>query len=316
MSVNRRTFRCDRRAAFTLVELLVVITIIAVLAGALITVSAGVWKNSQAKQTHAVIMLVQQAVDEFHKSPPAFVSTRQGDASYKARYGSFPADELEVFTRFGVPGAPSGGGANWSLAPGKVEVVPSPSGGPTYPAMTFGRSPASPSIEHRDLAAMLLTIELYSEQGRMILERIDSHYWSQGAVDPATSEPLQFLDRDDNGRFNEGDTPIRWLVDHWGTPLAYYTQRDWKGTPSDRVSTNHAAWNRASTAMVRLNGGRPVIMSYGPNGESQLAGATPTVGVLLHEDLIDDNRVNNPLNADNIYADPALAEKLSKGIEP
>lgn len=316
MSANRLTTRQPHRFGFTLVELLVVVSIIAILATALITVSTGVWRKGQVTKTRAMIELVQQAVDEFHKDPPAFVGARQGDVAYKTRYGTFPPDEVEVYTQFGIPGAPAGGGANWSLAPGKARIVPTPTGGPTYPAMTFGRSPVNPSVEHRDLVAMLLTIELYSEQGRMILDRIDGHYWSPGAVDPATGAPLQYLDRDGDNRFSDGDAAVRWLLDDWGTPLSYYTQRDSTGNVTDRPSTNHDLWNRASTAMVRLNGGRPVIMSYGPNGGEQLAGAAPRAGLLLHEDLLDDNRVNHSLNADNVYFDPAFAEKLAQGIEP
>ncbi len=315
---NRR----PARAGFTVVELLVVMAIIVLLAASVVTVGSAVWRRASAKKTESLLQVVQQAVDDFHRDPPKFVNLRQkgddpseGEGNYLKRYGAYPPDELEVFTSRGVPGAPTGG--NRSLAPGKAGMIPSPTS-TGFSRMTFGRSVGSFKLEHRDLAAMLLAIELYSESGREVLSRIESRYWVAGASD-AMGKPEQFLDRNDNGMYDPGDQPVRWLVDDWQTPLSYYTQRDYTGsTAADIPSTNDPTWNRASTEMVRLNGGRPVIMSYGPNGADQLAGADPVTGVaattLLHTDWDDNRRIDDPLNADNLYAAEGLADKLAKGI--
>ena len=88
------------------------------------------------------------------------------------------------------------------------------------------------------------------------------------------------------------------------------------------ASSNHPDWNEASTKLIRLNHGRPIIMSYGPDGTDQLTAAAMTaapgganwsgppslVGDFMHNGLID-----HPLNADNVYADQGLKEKLTKG---
>lgn len=296
-----------RRRGFTMVELLVVMGIIALLAAALVTVSSGVWRKASAKRTLAMLQVVQQALDDFKRDPPVFVNKSQGEAGYKKRYGPYPPDELEVFTAAGLPGSEDFG---QTLAPGKAKVVP----GTGYQPMTFGRSPVLPETEHRDLAAMLLAIQLYSEKGRMILDRIESHYWTDGAADRGTGKPTQFLNRIGDDQWDEGDTQIRWLIDDWDNPLVYYAQRDWTDSTSEQESSNHDAWNQASTEMIRINGGQPIIMSYGPDGPDQLAGAAPAPETLLHVDWSTDRKINHPLNDDNIYPDPLLAEKLAKGI--
>ena len=82
------------------------------------------------------------------------------------------------------------------------------------------------------------------------------------------------------------------------------------------VDGSIADWNEASTALIRLNGGQPIIMSYGPDGRDQLSkdslSADPTASLVA--DFVANQRIDNPLNEDNVYADPAAKEKLAKGI--
>jgi len=83
-------------------------------------------------------------------------------------------------------------------------------------------------------------------------------------------------------------------------------------------------WNEASTELIRLNGGQPVIFSYGPDGKDQLKkeimgekGAASLVGDFATEPDSPENKlhiIDVPANADNVYANDQLREKLAKGI--
>jgi len=140
-------------------------------------------------------------------------------------------------------------------------------------------------------------------------------------------KPVQFLDRAPlDASFGEGDEQIRYVLDDWQVPLSYLAQRDWVADPTvakpqtaDSSNLRDHRWHRASTEMIRLNGGRPIIFSYGPDGKEQLSKTwmMPTGGKasLVADWTSKDNpgKIDDPLNADNVYADPALAEKLAKG---
>ena len=73
-----------------------------------------------------------------------------------------------------------------------------------------------------------------------------------------------------------------------------------------------------------MNGGQPIIMSYGPNGKDQLTkdAMEPNAIASLVGDFEEEvpgkphHVIDNPLNDDNVYSNPALKEKLAKGINP
>ena len=315
--------------AFTLIELLVVFVIIAVLVSSVLVGGTVLINKARTRDTQVVLQLVRDAVDEFQRDKPAIIEVSQkrstGRIRYMNRYGQYPADELEMFSKQGLPGsiAPP---SNRSLAVGKAEIVPAP-GASKYPSMVFYKvgNPA-PEYEHRDVAALVLSIETYSAPAALILSKIPEDNRQIACVD-AAGNPKQFLDRDSskNGTWDDDtDTPVRLIVDSWGVPLGYFAQRDYDpdGGASAAALTesrNCADWNQASTEFIRMNGGKPVIFSYGPNGRDQLSKDVQTADntASLVGDWMDSTdsspRINNPYNTDNIYADPGLAEKLSAG---
>ena len=176
-------------------------------------------------------------------------------------------------------------------------------------------------FEHRDLVAMILAIELYTESAAAILDKIPDGNRSPGILD-TNGNPRQFLDRDQakNETWDaEFDYQIHHVVDSWGVPISYFAQRDYDpdGDPEETESHNAPGWNQASTEMIHLNGKRPVIMSYGPSGPEQFTRSVQTEtdgGVFLAADWVDNQRIDHPYHADNIYANPALKEKLTEGI--
>lgn len=304
------------RRAVTMVEILVVTVIILILLGAVITASGVLIGKAKETNTEAVLRVVNEALVEFEreqKSKPTLTRGLLEDKAgrrkllYSKRYGLFPPDELEVF----VDG---GNLAPRSLAPSRGQVVP----GPGVAAMKFYSDPTNPAHdpnEHRDLAAMIVGIELLGDSSKAILDRIEGKNRSAGVVD-ASGEPLQFVDNNGDGNWSGGDHQIRYILDDWGNPLSYFAQRDWKSNPN-KPSSNHTDWNRASTKFIQLNRGRPIIMSYGADGAEQLTkdAMKPDAAASLVGDFSKDNIVDNPFNADNVFLNSELKEKLLQGVE-
>lgn len=320
------------RSGMTLVELLIVIVVIGILVSAVLVASTSLIGKSKTRNTLAVMQNVSDALEQFKRAETE-KPTISKHARYKARYGLYPPDELEVFTDGGVPG-PASMPPTGNLA--------SPKGSQISPAMNgvqemkfYMDSDCSDhlcqSTEHRDLAAMIVAIESQGGEAAAILNRIPDRNRTAGVLD-TTGKPFQFLDRPaginataPSGNWDVDDLQIRYITDDWGVPINYLAQRDHPGhgkpsTPSSNMNTK-GDWNLASTEIIRANGGKPVIFSYGPDGKEQLTkeimgdGAASLVGDFLpaspsaenQEDIID-----HPANADNVYANEALKEKLAK----
>jgi len=325
--------------AFTLVELLVVMVIIVILVGSVLVAGSSLTNKAKSTNTQAMLSIVNQAVQEFareQKANPTLTSKKQ----YQVRYGFYPPDELEVFTDKGVPACPPLQPLPESRAPGGGEIVYGLAG-QAFPYMTFDaatyrldrnmfRGPTTSAGDHpefRDQIAMIAAIELFGDSSAKLLHGIQDRYWAT-VIDPAKDNaPALFLDRNGNGQWDAAeDQQLRILIDDWGMPITYFAQRDWTSEKEQQgkvcASTNHAKWNEASTEFIRINGAQPIIASYGPDGPEQLT--TPQMGEEGLVSLIGDfeaetgdfvHRVDNPLNADNVYADPSLKEKLARGIQ-
>lgn len=307
--------------AFTLIELLVVISIIIILLGSVLVAGNAILGRAKIRNTRAVLHLVDSALDEFQRQKPSILGASQATATgdrvrYRERYGNYPPDETEMFTPEGLPGSI---GTSGSLSVGMAEFVPAPTAGGTYPAMKFYTAGnAGSRFEHRDLIAMVLAIEMYCEPAAMILSRVPDSNRMPELLAP-NGDPLQFLE-DPCGdqiwvRADDRQLPPA-ILDSWGMPLAYMSQRDYTPAGPNIPSQNAVGdWNKASTEMIRLNSGRPIIMSWGADGQDQLtkdAQEDPTASLV--GDWDDNQKIDNPFNEDNVYLDEALSEKLATGL--
>ncbi len=331
-----RTPRAVRQSAFTVIELLVVVSIIVVLVGAVVVAGNLFINDARVKNTRAVQLIVRDALDQFkseQSTHPTLTRMKDSDTppkfSYVKRYGLFPPDELEGFTPAGIPGSGGvmkffSGGAmrNWQLVP----PLEQQSG---FPPMKFAVAPGivDPALENRDLAAMLLSVELFCEPAASMLKQIPERNRAPGPQDP-TGIPTRFVDRDQSrdGRWGTDDLSIPLIVDDWGHPLGYFSQRDWVRNPSAENpqvprSSNHSGWSQASTQMIELNQSNPLIFSYGPDGKHQrsadIMGTDGKAESSLPTDWLDNNadhKINHPLNKDNVYPDASFNEKLFRGL--
>lgn len=331
MTPDRSNRRARRRRqagrAFTLVELLVVMAVIGILAAALLVAGGMAIDTAKTRNTRAVLTIVRDAIELFkdeQRDNPTLTRGRPNETrGYRDRYGFYPPDELEVFSPAGVPYASP---ATGTLAVGGAVAVPAPPA-TGYEAMLFhdGLSRDDEAKEHRDLAAMIVAIKMFGDKSDVMLDGISSSFRSDVPVD-AAGNPVQFLDREPFATpptAGMEDQQIRYIVDAWGIPITYLAQIDCVTSgpsgPSATVSDNHPDWNRASTEMIRLNARRPILFSYGPDGPDQLDKEIVTAEnstATLIQDWADNQRIDDPLNDDNVYPAPSLKEKLSKGMPP
>lgn len=310
--------------------------IIVILISAVLVATSTLVNKAKVSNTKAMLTIVRDAVEQFRReqtAKPTIARASQPPAvagnpriRYVDRFGHYPPDELEVFTPVGLPGSgPSGG----TLAPGGAEMFPAPTTNGGYNAMMFytkGLPEAQQPMEHRDLVAMIVAIQTLGDASSAILDGIQDRYWFAPLdMQPPPPTPSVFLDYPDpttdpptrNDICDAYDLQIRYIIDDWGSPISYMTQRNGALPGSPGASTNHSSWSEASTEFVRLNGGQPVIFSYGPDGEEQLTREAMRTGgdASLVGDFANDGMINNPMNADNLYADPTLAEKLPRAEE-
>lgn len=312
-----------------MVELLIVIIVIGILVSSILVAASSLVGKSKERNTQSVLQVVADAVEEFKREQTARPTLTQ-KAAYKKRYGLYPPDELEVFAKNETtPGVP------FRLAtPTGAAIVPAP---PYEPMKFYSDSDCSTAqcqaTEHRDLAALIVAIETHGDASAALLAKIPDRNRSAGVLTSDNEKrPAQFLDRPvginnptPDGKWSPDDLQIRYILDDWGMPISYLAQRDFSEDNPPPVSSNHRGWNEGSTELIRLNGAQPVIFSYGANGKEQLT--ADMMGTTGAASLMGDfepetpgpaelpHVIDNPANADNVYANTALKEKLAKGIK-
>jgi hypothetical protein len=165
---------------------------------------------------------------------------------------------------------------------------------------------------------MIVAIQLLGDTSASILAGVQDQYWAAPLDDTDEVKPAVFVDRKgvDEGKWDSNDHQVRYIIDDWDNPISYMAQRDFDESAPTLESSNRKGWNEGATEMIQLNGGKPILFSYGPDGAEQLTeeqmGNDAAASLIV--DFEDDHKVNHPLNADNVYSNPELKELLAKGI--
>ena len=295
-----------RRRAFTLVELMVVVAILAVLLGAVLAVTSSTIANAKARQTQAVMLNIQQAIEQFQTDAPL---KRVKD--YRDRYGVYPCDELEPFVR---NGANRGRPQKDLTAPLGRVIGPGADSDLNVPANGLNKVP------DRSIKAMALAIRLYSSEGSAILDRISPKYRRP----PMDRD--EFFDRDASGggaTLDIDDEPLIYFVDAWGTPFEYFavSPADDTTLAVNTPAPTDLAGNRLDASRWLVDGrnrGKPLLVSYGPDGPDQFsadfsdAQGNPLTDLVADYDASgpEPHVIDDPLNDDNVYIDDTIKERL------
>ena len=290
-----------RREAFSLVELLVVIAVLAILLGLVFKGGGSMLTKGKANDTEALLQNLDQAITAYKSEVVTQTDIPNADALFR---GS-PPDAVYVFDKGGTTVA------GCDIAMGRGDPG---SSNPWIPAgLDDGRdaggklsSPAAP--RHGDVRALVLAMRLRSPKASAILDQIDARFLVPGRADGVFFDP------------GDGSAPIPldYYVDAWGTPIEYYSTRFCPDCPS---GTPREA---ASDAFVRANNGEALLVSYGPDGPDQFAqdffddenvGDTSLVADYWDNPArtgVPDHLVNYVLNQDNIYSSDTFKERMMR----
>ncbi len=305
--------RVQRRPAFTLVEIMVVVGIIIVLLGAILSISTSVFDRAKATNTLAMMQVLDLAINQFRDEAP--LAKVPG---YNARYrDNFPPDELEAISPADDFVPPGPNPLPFTIMNPACAFLGAIGGGPVTLAAGVAGPAGQLAQDNGDVIAMILAIKQYSATAGSILDRVDSRY--RRSLDQNPNSAIMYFDRDGSGNFVE---PLEYFVDSWGTPIEYFATND--ASVARAQTTDGAGLRQAlSTFFIQTNKQTPLFVSYGPDGQEQLSGDYTVVngnGSHPKPDLIGDylddntdNMIDHPLNADNIYSspDPDFADKLA-----
>jgi len=287
-----RSGRSRRPPAFTLTELLVVVGIIAVLLTLVVGIGSWAIEQSKRRQTRALLTTLDMAIEDFKTQGPLDQARAPtGEFLYMDRYGGYPPDELEPFTK--NLGIPNNRGATLIL---KLEGEPIPSG-------------ALPSVPNRDTLAMVAAIRRYSDRASATLDRVGENFRFKSI-----------------GTLSSGGAVLEeyhTFVDAWGNPIQYFATNPASAVTNVETALDDVPAKGArlatSKALVQANNGRPVLMSYGPDGKDQLSGQFPDAQDVVTDwwkdnqggnDPAGSRKLDNRFNVDNVYSADGLEKKL------
>ena len=172
LKVGKRGRSTGDRGGFTLVELLLVMVIIVILIGTVIAVGHSQVEKAKRRETAGLLDTLRLAAAQFAEEKPL----RQV-RGYRARYGSYPADELDGFRSSAMIPGSSG-----FIAPGGSDLI--------VPGDDLA------TVHNGDIKAFALAVRSYSEKGAAILDRIPSKYRAPAERDPVSGDVLEYLNHD------------------------------------------------------------------------------------------------------------------------
>ena len=287
--------RKRRRSAFSLVEMLVVLAVLALLIGMAFKGATAMTDSGKVRETEGLIASLMQAIDAYKLEVK---QSRASGGNVGLLYNGSPPDDLDVFS---VSGATIGTDPpiNVRLAAGNPDINdivlnwtdPRNSGAGTV------NSPGD--FHHGDVRAMVLAMRLRSPKASEILDGINAKY---RVKDDAVFDPGDDTD----------PIPLVYYVDAWGTPIEYYSICS---SPTSSVLRE-----KASFAFVHSNNTEPLLVSYGPNGREQFSadifsdpslGDTSIIADFFEGDVaMPEGKINHELNQDNVYSSEAFKNRM------
>jgi hypothetical protein len=255
-------------------------------------------QEAKRRDTRAMLQILDGAIEDFRSEAPVG-RIQQGGVRYADRYGLYPPDEIEAFSPTGIPH----------------------STGPAVPIGVGRVTMDNPPVGYNDVRAMVLAIRTFSPKGTQTLEQIHQRF--KAHYDVGQPGMVVYWDRDNDGRQSDRDDVLDFFVDAWGTPIQYFAVNP-TGPPVDPPAASDTvpakgARLAASKELVRANNGRPVLVSYGPDGKDQLSGQFPDAQDIVTDwwknnqggnDPAGSRKIDNRFNVDNVYSADGLAEKL------
>ena len=274
--------------------------IIVILIGAVITVGRAQTDKARERETAGVLETLNLVARQFADEKPHPLRRVRG---YRTRYGLYPPDELDGFAAgddVGIPGTTDSKISQHLLNIDKDGLK---------------------TVDHGDIKAFVLAVRLYSQTGGAMLEDIQAKY-RHAAHKDADGNPDEFLNRDGNTTFDPAvDEPLDYLVDAWGTPIAYFATRpsdDYSVWDNDTVNVQTEGDRRRTCgALLSLSNDVPVFVSYGPDGPEQFSqdfidaneGHVPDLIYDFGQD-VPEYTFDHPLNRDNVYSNETVRDKI------
>lgn len=241
------------RRAFTLVELIVVMAILAILLTLAVAVSTRVIESNREKLTFSHFHIIEAALDAFaHENP---LSAWRSNARYEANYGPYPPTANLVFL------AADDGIANVHLRErllgrrGSSETSLEPF------LLNWRPGEAQPEIQEVDheldsSKALYFFLTNFSPAARALINSLPDDQLTNAdnaAVVFAPGDPrnIQLLE----------------IRDPWGKPILYINDRrdDFVNAP-DGTRGSQQPDGQPDNPLVALNEGRPLLISHGSDG--------------------------------------------------
>lgn len=259
-----------RRRAFSLVEMLVVIAVLAILMAAVWKGGSALISGGKVRDTQGLFATIEQAIEAYRSE---FSQSRIANAD-DVYAGGNPPDDLGVF---------QGGSPGGSVAAG--------------PRVAMGTSTSSvpnPLPAYSDVRAMILAMRLRSPKARAVLDRIDKRFVKSGR------EENQFYDPGDGSEA----IPLDYYVDAWGTPIEYYSTASASSSSAPRPIAS-AAFLKANNGEPLLVSYGPNGQEQFSAETVADEGDTSLVA-----DFAGDGVINNQLNQDNIYSSEVFLHRM------